>query len=477
MQPTISTAKKQSAANPIVILIDKKTKLDSLQELSDQPIDSIKAELKDHHQSSFRSDRRQVFVFEIKEQQFDYELKEFIRNCGFKACSSIQYHAIDTLEIQNYSTVKNAETFFIEGLLLSNYSFLKYKKDKKNKQRKLKKVIVINPHNADELKELSILCESVFLARDLVNEPVSFLTAVQLSKEIQKIGNASGLKVEVFNKKKIESLKMGGLLAVNKGSIDPPTFTIIEWKPNKANNDKPYVLVGKGVVYDTGGLSLKPTPNSMDLMKSDMGGAAAMIGAMHAIAKAKLPVHVIALIPSTDNRPGQAAYAPGDVIKMYSGQTVEVLNTDAEGRMLLADALSYAEKFDPALVIDAATLTGSALGAIGNQGSVTMGTADKKTLSALKKSGEEVYERLVEFPLWDEYDKLLESDIADMKNIGGPYAGAITAGKFLQKFTNYPWIHLDIAGTAFSSAVDSYRGKNGTGVGVRLLYHFFQHIS
>ncbi|HWY11559.1 MAG TPA: peptidase M17, partial [Bacteroidia bacterium] len=217
----------------------------------------------------------------------------------------------------------------------------------------------------------------------------------------------------------------------------------------------------------------KPTPNSMDLMKCDMAGGAAVGCTMYAIAKAKLKVHVIGLVPATDNRPGFNAFAPGDIITMMDGSTVEMLNSDAEGRMILADALHYAKKYSPELTIDLATLTGAAAAAIGQYGIVAMGNASEKHKSKLSESGNRVHERLAEFPFWDDYYELMKSDIADMKNIGGPYGGSITAGKFLEKFTNYPYIHLDIAGPAFVTGKDSYRGKGGTGVGVRLLFDFF----
>jgi leucyl aminopeptidase len=250
----------------------------------------------------------------------------------------------------------------------------------------------------------------------------------------------------------------------------------MEYKPKNAKNKKPYVLVGKGVVYDTGGLSLKPTANSMDLMKCDMAGGAAVGCALYAIAKAKLNVHVIALVPATDNRPGFNAFAPGDIITMMDGSTVEMLNSDAEGRMILADALHYAKRYKPELTIDIATLTGAAMAAIGTFGVVGMGTATDTQKQKLQKSGLNVYERIAEFPFWDEYSELLKSDIADQKNIGGPLGGAITAGKFLEKFTDYPYYHLDIAGPAFLSGKDSYRGKGGTGVGVRLFFDFFKNL-
>jgi len=231
------------------------------------------------------------------------------------------------------------------------------------------------------------------------------------------------------------------------------------------------VFVGKGVVYDTGGLSLKPT-SSMDTMKCDMSGAAAVASALYAIALAKLPVYTIALVPATDNRPDGNAYVPGDIITMMDGTTVEVLNTDAEGRLILADALTYAKKYDPILVIDMATLTGAAEAALGNIGIAGMHNEVGKYFPQLVKSGFSVNERIAEFPFWDDYEEMLKSEIADLKNIGGKFAGAITAGKFLQHFTGYPWIHLDIAGPAFLDKRDSYRTIGGTGVGVRLLFDF-----
>lgn len=363
---------------------------------------------------------------------------------------------------------------FVEGLVLSNYQFLKYFKDAEKKENSLEQVDVYSDDISESIiSKLSIIIEAVFNARDMVNEPVSFLTATKFAEEIKNLGIESKARVEVFNKKKIESLKMGGLIAVNKGSIDPPTFTIFEWNPINKVNTKPYVFVGKGVVYDTGGLSLKP-PKFMTTMKCDMAGGAAVAGALYAIAKAKLPVHVIGLIPATDNRPDGNAYTPGDVITMYDGSTVEVLNTDAEGRMILADALSYAKQYDPELVINIATLTGSAAGTIGSVAMVGMTSGADQEFELLQKSGEYVHERIVEFPLWEEYREMIKSEIADLKNIGGPEAGTITAGKFLEHFTDYPFIHLDIAGPAFLEKKDGYRGIGGTGYAVRLFFDFIQ---
>ncbi|BDS15428.1 leucyl aminopeptidase family protein [Aureispira anguillae] len=367
---------------------------------------------------------------------------------------------------------------YTEGLVLANYQFLKYFKNKEALQSSLQTIQLLSAAIAPEqVKLLGHVLEGVCIARDLVNEPLSYLTAPQLAEEIKQLGALANFSVKVLDKAAIEKLNMGGILAVNKGSVDPPTFSILEWSPANPINKKPIVLVGKGVVYDTGGLSLKPTANSMDFMKSDMAGAAGIIGTMYAVAKSELPIHVVSLIPATDNRPGLNAYAPGDVIKMFNGSTVEVLNTDAEGRMLLADALHYAKQYDPELVIDMATLTGSAAHAIGNQAGVFMGTAQSSTKQALLEAGFATYERLVEFPLWEEYAEMLKSEIADIKNLGGSGAGAITAGKFLEHFVAYDWIHIDIAGVAFLHHEDAYRVKGGTGYGVQLLYNFLSNYS
>ena len=364
---------------------------------------------------------------------------------------------------------------FAEGMALGNYKFNKYYTNAKERALSLEQMYIQDTHlTEDKQRELYGVVNANHAARTLVNEPVSFLTAEQLSKEAVRLGKEAGFSVKVLHKKQIESLKMGGLLGVNKGSIDPPTFTIMEYKPAKPNNKKPLVLVGKGVVFDTGGLSLKPTPGSMDEMKCDMGGAAAVIGTMYAVAANNLPVHVIGLVPATDNRPGMNAIVPQDVLTISDGTTIEVMNTDAEGRLILADALVYAQKYNPDLVIDLATLTGAAIRAIGTYASAVMGTAAEADMRLLQKAGEQVWERTLEFPLWPEFGDELKSDVADMKNLGGGNGGHISAGKFLEHFTKYPWIHIDIAGTAWNGAAQSYRPKGGTGVGVRMLYQFIK---
>ncbi len=472
-----SKVKSSGKAEFAVYLYSKPEELSSLQ-LNKEEGAYLQKFRKDESFSVVRLNRysaQWILVHLPKTDKAASTLREQQRIAGVRVFKELSKEKAKSTTIESLSSNLNVVAFS-EGLTLASYTFHKYFSDKKARENSLKELKLVGV-NQEVLNDLEAITEGVFTARDLVNEPVIHLTALQLAKEAQKAGQKYGFKVEVLNKKKIETLKMGGLLAVNKGSQDPPTFTIMEHQPSEPYNKKPIILVGKGVVYDTGGLSLKPTADSMDSMKSDMGGAAAVIGTMIAAARAKLPLHIIGLVPATDNRPGEKAYTPGDVIKMYDGSTVEVLNTDAEGRMLLADALAYAKKYKPELVIDVATLTGAAAVAIGKYGIVAMGNADDDYFMQMQKAGEESYERIARFPFWDEYSELLKSSIADVKNIGGREAGAITAGKFLERFTDYPYIHLDIAGPAFLKADHEYRPQGGTGVGVRLLYQFLKQRS
>ena len=404
------------------------------------------------------------FYFFIKENT---DLEK-MRVAGFNIRQKLDKKTLEITIIGNgESTLALAE-----GLALSNYQFLKYFKDADERENLLESIHILGNVTEAELNSMNNVLKAVFWARDMVNEPNSFLTANQLAKEIQEIGEEAHFHVEVFRKAEIEALKMGGLLAVNKGSVQPPTFTVMEYKPTNPINKQPIVLIGKGVVYDTGGLSLKPTPNSMDLMKSDMGGAAMMAGTMYAVALNKLNLHIIGLIPATDNRPGGDAYAPGDIITMMDGTTVEVLNTDAEGRMILADAISYATKYNPELIINSATLTGAALIAAGMRAACLMSNASNEVNNALLSAGQKVYERMVQLPLWDDYKEQLKSSCADLKNIGGRMAGTITAGKFLEHFAKAPFVHIDIAGPAFTEAPENYKGLGGTGTGIRALHEF-----
>ncbi|MGC8803548.1 MAG: leucyl aminopeptidase family protein [Bacteroidales bacterium] len=421
---------------------------------------------------------RLVFVVLLDYSRDSYLVWEEARKAGYRVQSLLNDHDLDNVVITHLQSDNQALLALTEGLLLGAYRFVKYFTKADEKKSKIREIaLYAQDLQENEINQLVQVVAQVYRVRDLVNEPVSYLNAERLAEEIREMCIQQGCQVEILRKSQIEALKMGGLLAVNKGSVDPPTFTIVEWKPEQPINSNPYVLVGKGVVYDTGGLSLKPTTDSMDYMKSDMSGAAIVAGTVAAIAANKLPIHIVALIPATDNRPSGNAYAPGDVVTIMDGTTVEVLNSDAEGRMILADALVYAQRYNPVLVIDVATLTGSASMAIGPYALVAMGTASNEIKQQLQHSAYAVYERIVEFPLWDEYDELIKSDIADIKNVGGKNAGAIVGGKFLQRFVKYPWMHFDIAGVAFSKSNDNYRGKGGTGFGVRLLYHFFAQLA
>ena len=412
---------------------------------------------------------RNIFIELLQEESTKSNNIEKARERGAKLVKQFNEAKIEEVELISLSS-RDLSLYVAEGMALANYQFLKYFSTPEKKLNSLKAIFV----NAESsvIYNMNAVVSGTLYARDFVNEPLSYLTAIQFSEDMLALGKDAGFKVEVLHKKQIESLKMGGLLAVNQGALEPPTFNVLTYKPENHMNSKPFVLVGKGIVYDTGGLSLKPTPNSMDMMKCDMGGGASVLGVLYAVAKAKLPVHVVGLIPATENRPGGNAYAPGDVIYMMDNTSVEVLNTDAEGRLVMADALCYAKKYNPELVIDFATLTGAAVRAIGKYGIVAMGNADTQVQNELRESGDFTYERLAMMPFWEEYSELLKSDIADMTNLGPAEAGQITAGKFLEHFTDYPWIHLDIAGPAFLSSDDHYRLKGGTGTGVRILFDY-----
>jgi len=479
MVPLLSKLNKiPSRCNQVILLSD---------------INEIRSELLTDQEMSYLQQRRELkkdliilnrysewlfiqFISPVSESQARSSYIEKCRKAGDSLLLQLHDHDITDITITAPEGLAEEVHAYCEGMMLGNYQFLKYRADAGEKAHTLRKINLSCPSlSSGKIEELNLLVKSVYKCRDLVNEPLSALNAAGLAEAFEEMGSEAGIKVEVLTKKKIEALKMGGLLSVNLGSPDPPTFTIMEWKPDGCLNSKPVIFVGKGVVYDTGGLSLK-TSSNMETMKCDMAGAAAAACAIYLIALTKLPLHIVALLPATDNRPDGNAYVPGDIITMFDGTTVEVLNTDAEGRLLLADALSYAKKYDPALVIDLATLTGAADAAIGKYGIVGMSSKADEDYTRLKTSGDKVYERIAPFPLWDEYAELLKSEIADMKNIGGPKAGAITAGKFLEHFTDFPWIHLDIAGPAFLDKRDSYRGQGGSGTGVRLLFEFVKNF-
>ena len=353
-----------------------------------------------------------------------------------------------------------------------SYRFDKLKSKAPDTKRALRKVVLHVARRGEiAAGEIAIargaaIAEGVGLAKDLGNLPGNHCTPTYLAEQAVEMGKRHGIKVEVLEQKDCEKLGMGCFLAVARGSRQPPKFIVLEYHGGK-RGAPPVVLVGKGITFDTGGISIKPAAE-MDEMKYDMGGAASVLGAMKAIALMKLPLNVVAAIPSTENMPGGNAVKPGDIVTTMSGQTVEILNTDAEGRLILCDALTYVEKYKPAAVVDVATLTGAMVIALGHVATGLFANSDPLARELIQ-AGETAWDRAWHMPLWDEYQEGLKSNFADIPNIGSRAGGSITAACFLSRFTKaYPWAHLDIAGTAWKSGAD----KGATGRPVPLLVHF-----
>lgn len=351
------------------------------------------------------------------------------------------------------------------------YRFDSFKTTPKAQPVKLKSVAVLVNDKAtkattDAVAQGAAIVEGMNLTRDLGNLPGNICTPTYLANEAKKLAKTYGLKCLILEKAAMEKLGMHSLLAVAKGSHQPPKFIVLEYNAGK-KTDKPVVLVGKGITFDTGGISLKPAAE-MDEMKYDMCGAASVLGTLRAVAGMKLPINLVVIVPTTENMPGGSATRPGDIVSSMSGQTIEILNTDAEGRLILCDALTYAERFKPAAVVDVATLTGACVVALGQVASGLLGNNDP-LIDELRTAGTATMDRAWQLPLWDDYQDLLKSPFADMANIGGRWGGTITAACFLSRFTkSYPWAHLDIAGTAWVQGKD----KGATGRPVPLLTRF-----
>jgi leucyl aminopeptidase len=371
----------------------------------------------------------------------------------------------------------DATLAFAEGACLALYSFDKYVSKEKDESGRVEEIIVVSERGTTArvaktaVKTAQVICEATSFARDLANAPGNEIYPETLAKAAQESAERCGYKATVLDEHEIEDLGMGGVIAVCRGSERPPRFIILEYGQS---SKRPVVLVGKGVTFDTGGISIKPSANMAE-MKMDMSGAAAVIGTFEAVSRLKLPVHIVGLIPAVENMPSGSATRPGDIIRHYNGKTSEVDNTDAEGRLILADALGYAAKYKPAAVIDLATLTGAVVVALGHFATGMMGN-NEELMKKLQAAGEKTYERVWPLPLYDEYEKLIKSDVADVKNVGGRWAGSITAAWFLKKFIgDYKWVHLDIAGTAILEESQEYAPKGGSGVGVRLLTEFLKN--
>ncbi|OGQ26855.1 MAG: leucyl aminopeptidase [Deltaproteobacteria bacterium RIFCSPLOWO2_02_FULL_50_16] len=364
-----------------------------------------------------------------------------------------------------------------EGILLGSYEFSRYKKSKNPLHLSEVRFMEIPKGVRDLAQKIRLGCvvaESVTLARDLVNTPAKDMTPHQLGLEAKKA--LKGISVRLYSKKDLKRFKMGAYLAVAQGSTQPPTMVHMQYRP-ASRSQGTIVLVGKGVTFDSGGISLKP-PTSMETMKDDMAGSAAVIGAMKAIAQIKPPVTVHGIVPATENMPSGSAIKPGDVVRAMNGKTIEILNTDAEGRLTLADALVFGQRFKPDVVIDVATLTGACVIALGEKCAGLM-TPDKSLSDRLLQSAEKCGEKMWPLPLLEEYKEEIESPIADVKNNGGRWAGTITAGLFLKEFVNpkIPWAHIDIAGPSWTDKENDLGPRGGTGSMVATLVHFVTHYS
>ncbi len=368
-------------------------------------------------------------------------------------------------------THAQATQALVEGALLGQYTFRKYQTAQQGKD--IAQLLVLT-ESIDKAKveqaihKGQILAEATNLARDLINEPPNVLTPSELARRAAAMAQQSGLECEIFAKEKIAELQMGGLLGVTRGSEEPPKFIILRYRGAPQSTDKGMALVGKGITFDSGGISIKPAAG-MDEMKGDMGGAAAVIGAMQAIAGLKPALNVTALIPTCENMPSGTAYRPGDILRIMNGKTIEIVNTDAEGRLILADALSYASKEGLSPIIDLATLTGGIVVALGYT-MTGLFSNDALLTDEILAAGRLAGEKYWPMPLDEEYGEQIKSDIADIKQTGGRYASSITAAKILENFVgDAKWVHLDIAGTSYNESKKAYQEKGATGVGVRTL--------
>jgi leucyl aminopeptidase len=364
-----------------------------------------------------------------------------------------------------------------EGSLLAGYSFDEYKTREKEDRFRFEAMTLLIPETAkaadpQQPVELALAaCRGVVSARNLVSHPGNVVTPGHLADVARDLATRCGLKCQVLEVGELERLGMNALLSVGRGSVEPPRLIVLEYDWGEGS---PTVLVGKGITFDSGGISLKPGAG-MEQMKTDMAGAAAVLGTLEAVALQKLPVRVVGIIPTAENMPGSKAYKPGDIIKSMSGTTIEITNTDAEGRLILCDALHYAvTNYAPAAVIDIATLTGACVVALGHEATGIM-TNDRRLVEELQQAGERTGERLWELPVWDCYGEAMKSDVADLKNAGSRDGGAILAGWFLKQFVGGTrWAHLDIAGTAWAEKARPYVPKGATGIGVRLLLQYLR---
>ena len=437
--------------------------------------------------SKFDGKPDEVYIFKIKpENNFSVD---YFRNQLAGFLPQLEKEEVKHLHIfipkyQAFQKYFEKEEYFyqtfIEGIILGNYSFTKYKTDK-NEVKNLS--VYFYADNEKKLKsalsDAQNLMDGLNLTKNLQNEPAVTITPNELAKSIVSAFKQLNVKVTVFNEKEIKKRKMGGLTAIGKGSENPPRFIIIQYNPpvkskNKKRRKK-IALVGKGVTFDSGGISIKPS-NNMGEMKADMSGAAVVAGTILAAAKANLPLNILGVIPAAENMVSGKAIKPGDIVMTASGKSIEVVDTDAEGRVILSDALDYASKEKPDVIIDLATLTGSCVVALG-EFVAGLFTKDETLSKELYNAGLVTHDRLWPMPMWDDYHELNKSDVADVKNLGGRWAGAISAAKFLENFVDKKtsWAHIDIAGPAMANNYNNYTKKYMTGFGVRLLFEYLKN--
>lgn len=399
---------------------------------------------------------------------------ERVRQAGGKSAAALKNAGMKRICVSSrvLSASGISPTVFIEGSLLGIYTFRKYLHE--TDDRKIDSITLLSAPSEELQKSLrwtKAVGSSVSFARDLINTPSNDMTPSHLARAARSL-KSSSLVVKVLEKKDIMKLGMGSYLSVARGSHEPPKFIILEYKGAKAS---PLVLIGKSVTFDSGGISLKPS-EGMEKMKYDMAGGAAVLGIVKAVSELKMPVHLIGILPATENLPGGAAAKPGDIVRAMNGKTIEIISTDAEGRMTLADAIAFAGRYKPKAIIDIATLTGACSIAFGN-GAIAMMGNNRELIDALKKAGEETHERVWEMPLFDEYKEYVKGDVADLKNTGGRNGSLISSAYFLYEFAeNTPWVHLDIAGTAWVDKEKPYTPKGASGVGVRLILHFIKEL-
>jgi leucyl aminopeptidase len=401
-----------------------------------------------------------------KKDKFDADAA---RKAAGQACRIAISRKVNNIAIECFGGEEYSQAIG-EGVTLGSYQFLDYKTKKKD-TFELSSVTVLGGEK-DDIQKGATIGSSVCFSRDLGNHPGNTSTPTHLANVAQSIAKEGNMSSTVFEREEFTEMGMGGLAGVAQGTDEPPKFIILEYYGAEDKDEKPKVLVGKGLTFDAGGISIKPGA-SMDEMKYDMCGSATVLGVMHAIASLKPKINVVMIVPSTENLLGAKAYKPGDILTAYNGKTIEVLNTDAEGRLILADGLSYASKhYDPEFILDFATLTGAILFALGHEATGVMGT-NNALMDQVKASSKNTGEKVWGFPLWPEYCKQIKSDIADVKNMGAPrQAGSIAAGAFLKEFVgkDIPWIHFDIAGTAWGGKPTSIDPKgSATGWGVRLV--------